>query len=96
MSLAVWRDISLMWLIFLTLLAILPLGVLFFYAIRGMHRLRQVVRQVLPVAQEEARLIADKTEEISQKVTRPLIAAHARAAQVNGITKAILTRRKST
>jgi hypothetical protein len=96
MSLAVWRDISLMWLIFLTFLAILPIGVVFYFAVVVMHRLRQVVKRVLPLVGEQARLVAVRTDEISQKVAEPFITAHARAAQVNGITKAIRTRRKST
>ena len=40
MGLSVWADISLMWLIFLTFVSILPIGVLFFFMIKGMHRLR--------------------------------------------------------
>jgi cell division protein FtsB len=95
MSLAVWRDISLIWLIFLALLAILPIGAVFFFAVRGMHQLRQVLKQVLPQAQETASLVAVRTDAISRKVAEPFIAAQARAAQVNGMTKAILTRRKS-
>jgi hypothetical protein len=94
MDLAVWRDISLIWLLFLTLLAVVPFGVLFFFAIRGMRRLRQLAKQYLPLAQEKARLVSDKTEEISHKVASPLIGVHARAAQASGVTKAILTRRK--
>jgi hypothetical protein len=93
MGIAVWSDISLMWLIFLTLIAVLPFAVLFFYAIKGMRRLRQLAKQYLPVAQEKARLVADTTNQISLKVTGPIIGAHARAAQVNGVRKAILTRR---
>jgi hypothetical protein len=42
MDLAVFRDISLLWLIFLTLISILPFAVLFFFAIQGMRRLRQL------------------------------------------------------
>jgi hypothetical protein len=95
MDLAVWRDLSLLWLIFLTLLAVLPFGVLFFFAVKGMVRLRQLAKQYLPLAQEKARLVADKTEEISQKVTDPIIGANAKAAQVNGLTKAIFARRKN-
>jgi hypothetical protein len=94
MGLAVLRDISLLWLIFLTLLFILPISVLFFYAIKGMRRLRFWTKFYLPIAQEKAKLVADKTEEISLKVTSPIISAHAKAAQVNGMTRAIL-RRKS-
>lgn len=94
-TLAVFRDISLLWLIFLTLLAVLPFGVLFFFAVKGMVRLRQLAKQYLPIAQDYARLVADKSEEISQKVTDPIIGAHAKAAQVNGLTKAVFDRRKN-
>ena len=94
-TLSVLADISLLWLIFLTLLFILPISVLFFYAIKGMRRLRFWTKFYLPIAQDKARLVADKTEEISLKLTSPIIGAHAKAAQVNGITRAIFTRRKS-
>ena len=94
MDLAVFRDISLLWLIFLTLIAVLPFGVLFFFAIRGMLRLRQIAKQYLPIAQEKARWVADKTEEVSHKVAEPVISVQAKTAQVNGIRKAIFTRRQ--
>jgi hypothetical protein len=94
MGLAVWRDISLLWLIFLTLIAILPFAVLFFFAIRGMRRLRQFFVTYLPLLQEKASLVATKTDEISHKVTNPLINAKAKTAQVNGIRSAIFTRRQ--
>ena len=94
MDLAVFRDMSLLWLIFLTLIAILPFGVLFFFAVRGMHRLRQLAKQYLPLAQEKARLVADKTEEVSQKVSDPIISVKAKTAQVHGVRKAIFTRRQ--
>jgi hypothetical protein len=94
MDLGVWRDISLMWLIFLTFIAVLPFGVIFYFAVRGMRRLRQLAKQYLPVAQEKAAQVADITEQASQKVTNPWIQAQARAAEVNGMMTAILTRRK--
>jgi hypothetical protein len=94
MGLAVWRDISLLWLIFLTLIAILPFAVLFFFAIRGMHRLRQLVVMYMPILQEKSNLVATKTDEISRKVTSPLINAKAKTAQVDGIRSAIFTRRQ--
>jgi hypothetical protein len=95
MDLAAWRDVSLLWLIFLTLVSVLPFAVLFFYAIKGVHRLRQLAKQYLPIAQEKASMVADRTEEISQKVASPIIAIQSKSAQANGITKAIFTRRKS-
>lgn len=95
MIVAVLADISLMWLIFLTLIIILPPIVLFFFMIKGMHRLRQLLVLYLPIVQEKSRLVADKTGEISQKVANPIIGMNAKAAQVNGIRKAIFTRRTS-
>lgn len=93
--LAVFRDLSLMWLILLTLIAVLPFGVIFFLAVRGMIRLRQLAKTYLPIGQEKARLVAAKTEEISHKVANPFIQAEAKAAQASGITKAILRRKES-
>jgi hypothetical protein len=94
MGLSVWADISLLWLIFLTLIVVLPFTVLFFYATKGMRRLRQLAKQYLPIAQEKARLVADTTEEVSQKVASPIIGVYAKTAQADGLTNAIFTRRK--
>ena len=96
MGLAVARDISLLWLIFLTLIAILPFAVLFFFAIKGMHRLRQLAVIYLPLVQEKSRLVATKTDEVSRKVVDPIIKANAKTAQANGIRSAIFTRRQRT
>ena len=95
MGLAVWRDISLMWLIFLALISVLPFAAIFFFAIRGMIRLRQLAKLYLPIVQDKARLVADTTDQISQKVASPIVNIHAKTAQVNGVRKAIFTRRTS-
>ena len=95
MGLAVLRDISLLWLIFLGLVSVLPFAVIFYFLIRGMIRLRQLAVQYLPIAQEKTRLLAFKTEEISHKVANPFISMEAKAAQVNGVTRAAFSRRKS-
>jgi hypothetical protein len=95
MGLAVLRDISLLWLIFLALVSVLPFAVLFFYAVRGMHRLRQLAKIYLPIAQEKSRYVADRSEQISQQVAGPIIGVEAKAAQVSGTTKAIFARRNS-
>ncbi len=94
MDFAVWRDISLLWSILLTLIPTLISAVILFFAIRGMHRLHQVVKKALPVVQDRARQVAEVTDRISRKVVNPLIGARAGAAGVGGITRAILARRK--
>ncbi len=94
MSLAVWRDVSLIWLSLLTLLAVVPIATLFFFAIKGMAALRRHTQRILPIVQEKTRQVADKTEETSHRVARPFISIDARAAQVSGVVQAILVRRK--
>ena len=94
-GLATWRDISLIWLIFLTLLTILPISILFFYVIKGLNRLRQLVKIYMPIVQEKARFVSIKADEIGQRITSPIIGAHAKAAQVDGVTRAIFGRRRS-
>jgi hypothetical protein len=88
----VWRDVSLIWLIFLTFVAVLPFGVLFFFAIKGMRRLRQVAKQYLPLIQDKAELVAAKTEEVSDKVAEPLVELSAKAARANTMARTILRR----
>jgi hypothetical protein len=85
-----------MWLILLTFIAALPFGVLFFLAIRGLHRARQLAKQYLPLVQEKAREVAEATEKTSQKIANPIIGVKTKAAQVNGISQAILARRKNS
>jgi hypothetical protein len=92
---AVWRDISLLWLIFLTLVAVLPIGVIFFFLVKGLHRLRTLAKQTFPVVQEKAQLVADTTERASQKIAAPVIGMQAKAAHVRGIRHAVFARRKA-
>jgi len=92
--LAVWRDISLLWLIFLTLIPALLIGVALFFCIKGMHRLRQLARKYFPIAQNAARQVANGTERASQKVVSPFIAAHAAGARLGTIARTTVTRRK--
>lgn len=91
----VWRDVSLIWLISLTIVSVLPAAVLGFFAIKGMNALRRVVRKYAPVAQDKARLVATKTDEISGRVAQPFIATGAAAARVQGMTRTI-SRRNQT
>lgn len=88
----VWRDISLIWLIFLTSISVLPFAIVLFFAIRGLSKLRGVVKRYAPVAQEKAHTVAVKSDEVSQKVAKPFIVAYARSAQARTMTRAITRR----
>jgi hypothetical protein len=93
---AVGRDISLLLLTFLTGISILPIGVILFFLVKGLHRLRQLAKQGFPVAQEKAQLMADMAEKASLKVAAPVISIQAKTAQVDGVVTAIRMRRKTT
>ena len=91
---AFWRDISLMWLILWTFIAILPLGAILFFAIKGMHRLRPATRRALRTAQSKAEQVRDVTGRLGAKVAAPAIHLRARAAQVDRLSRAIFRRRE--
>ncbi len=92
MNLAVWSDISLMWLILLALVSILPVAVIFVYCIQGLHRLRQLAKLYLPIAQEKTRLVADKTDTIGRQIVSPIIAIQSTTARATGIGRAMVSR----
>jgi len=94
MGLAVWRDLALMWLILWTFVAILPISVILFFSIKGMHRLRPATRRALRSAQAKAQQVSDVTGRLGAKATAPAIHLRARAAQVERLSKAIFRRRE--
>lgn len=94
--LEVWRDVSLIWLILLTLVAVLPIAVIFFFGIKGLNRVRQLMKKYLPIAQVKARQLASATEQMSGKIAKPVISASAASAQAKTITRTVVTRREQS
>jgi len=84
----------LLWLIFLTLIPAVLAGVILFFCIKGMHRLRQLAKKYLSIGQNAARQVANGTERASQKVVSPFIAAQAAGARIGTIARTPWTRRK--
>jgi hypothetical protein len=69
--------------------------VVFFYAVKGVRRVRQVAKKHLPRAQEQARLVAAKTEEVSEQVVLPVVELYARTAKVGTMARTILRRNRT-
>jgi len=90
----VWRDISLVWLVFWTLIAILPIAAVLFFAIWGMHRLRPAARNALRVVQPRAQQVSEATSRLSVRLAAPAIQLHARAAQADRLRNVILRRKE--
>jgi hypothetical protein len=83
-----------MWLILWTFIAILPIGVVLFFAIKGLYLLRPATRRALRSVQAGAQQVSDVTGRVSVKVAAPAIRLHAGAAQVGRLHRAIFRRKE--
>lgn len=80
-SLAPWRDLSLVWLSILAMLALLVPGVALFHAIRGLRAVRRWLRLPLLYAQLWALRIEQGTRRASETIVEVPIRVHSRSAQ---------------
>lgn len=88
MSLALWRDISLIWLLLLCFLGLLiPLAVSF-AAVWGMHKALSQTRVALSSAQGISRLVRQRTDSVSESVVQPVIRSKRWAARTRESVRA--------
>ncbi len=81
MSVAFWRDISVIWLsLFCFVALVIPIVILYF-AVRGMNFVQVKTHMLFQKAQGISRLVSVQTESISEKVAEPVIQAHSRFAK---------------
>lgn len=92
MDLGVWRDISLIWLLTLTIISVLPISIVLFFLVKGLHSLRRLLKQYLLLGQNLASQLAVKVSEICDQVIAPFVGLYAGWARLNAITKAIFRR----
>ena len=92
MGISVWADISAIWLLSLAIIGILPFAVLSYLAVKGMARVNELARQYLPKATEKVEMVADKTDEICDKLASPVTKTYSTAARVRGMTREIVRR----
>lgn len=84
MSLGTWADVALLFIALETLVVVAIPLVIFALLARGMMLANQKIREVMPTLQLYAQQMADGTEQISERITDPLIEAHAQAARWEG------------
>jgi len=78
MSLAFWRDISVIWFsLFCFIALVIPIVILYF-AVRGMNILQAKVLPLLHKAQEISGLMRTQTDRMSQRVVEPVIQINSR------------------
>ena len=87
MDLAAWRDLSLIWLSFLSfILGIVPL-VLLYFAVRGMLVVNRKVPRYLKLGQYYSGIVRDQTRKYSLLAAEPVTKAHGQAARVETIIR---------
>lgn len=85
MDLAAWRDLSLIWLIFLAfIIGIVPL-VIFYFVVRGVMALNRYVSRYLKLGQYYSGIVRDQTRKYSLQLAQPVTKAHGEAARVRTI-----------
>lgn len=90
MDLSAGRDIALVILIVEAfVLSLLPLA-LFYFGIRGMHRLRDKLDPLLPRAQNCLQSIAHSSQNLSARIARPFITLSCLRAQAQGTIQALI------
>ena len=76
MSIALWRDISVVWLsLFCFVALVIPIVILYF-AVRGMNFVQEKTHMLFLKAQGISQIVRVRTESISEKVAKPVIQAH--------------------
>ena len=82
MGLAGWRDLAVVLLALEALIFVLVIGVVFYFLNRGMAKLQVAVKTYLPVVQDRLRQVSAVSEQVSQKIAAPIIAAETMSAKV--------------
>lgn len=90
MTLADWRDLSIILLAIEAFIMGLVPAVILFFAIKGMLWVIRKLRGAAPVVQGYFRKASQVSENVSQRIAAPFIAASATSAQVQRWRQAIL------
>lgn len=92
MSLEQWTDLAVIWLSFLCFIGLLiPLAIGFF-AVKGMHTAVDRTPRLLRQAQGYSRLMRNKVEDASHRVSEPVIQAHRHSRRYSIVVSRLLRR----
>lgn len=90
MSLAFWRDVSIVWLALQSfILLIVPLAISYF-AVRGMRYVLAKLPPLFHQAQTFSSKARNKTEDVCDQIASPLISAHSRAEETKTVFDQLL------
>ena len=88
--LAPWRDLSIIWLVLLTMIFVAVPGVAFFFALRGVRYVNRWVRLPLLYAQLWALRIESGTKRGSEAIVEVPIRLYSRSAQARVTVRGVI------
>lgn len=80
MTLAAWRDLSIVLLAIQTLLMVAIVGAILYLLNRGMTKLRGAIRRYAPIIQSRLWEISDASKRVSEQLAAPVINAETAGA----------------
>jgi len=81
MTLAAWRDLSIILLVIQTLLMVAIIGAILYLLNRGMAKLRGAIRRYAPIIQGRLWQASDASKRISEQIVAPIINAETASAK---------------
>jgi hypothetical protein len=90
MTLHSWASLSLVWLAIVGLIIALIEGVILYLMVKGMIALNSKLSKLFPTVRMYFYKANQVTHKVSDKVAAPMIAASAKAAQVQRIRRSII------
>jgi hypothetical protein len=90
-TLANWRDLSIVWLALLAFIFTLVPGVILFFITKGFLALNRKLRQIFPTIYGYFRKANQVVDQVSHKVAAPVIIAHEKSTQVRASGAALAT-----
>jgi hypothetical protein len=80
-SLAFWRDVSIVWLSLFCLIGLAIPLVVFYFAVRGLNFVHRHVAALLQRGQGYSRIMRQQSEKLSHQVAAPVIRTHSQATR---------------
>ncbi len=95
MTLDLTRNLSIIWLSLLCLLALAPPLILLFFAVRGMNWVQRKSTVLFQKARHGSDLVLDRTTQYSDRVAAPLIQTNRYNTRIRTVINRLLPKRDS-
>lgn len=95
MTLDFTRNLSIIWLSLLCLVALAPPLIILYFAVRGMNWVHRKSTVLFQKARQGSDLVLDRTNQYGDRVAAPLIQVNRRSAQIRAFVTQLVPKRSS-